>query len=537
MSLTPEEIQAVASQRGDTVVNSTGSSSIPMSAAEAFAQRTGYNPNASSDTSNDIKVGGKTVVGGPVGGMLKTIGSAAQSGFQQAKQGVDQVSEGGGPAGGAVTGLEGGIKVASGISSILSSPLAPIFKPLIDAFQKSASGDKNAGLIGDLINKITDNPEFQKFAMSDTGQTTSRVAEDVSNLGNVAGTIAGVGEAATKVPEVASTIKNIPESAINVGDTLASKMTGTAEGNATIQAGSDLQKIKEMITPKPTIKEAKLALEQGRLYSGSESGLLKEGTPSGVATSDQQFKSVQTINRLIPDAAKMDPQTLFSTLDEKISTTAKQLQPQMEATPLNRETIQKISDDISNLKKTQLDEAKATDEPNVAKWQSNFEKIVNKNLSRSLTPEETNAFKVQNLTDAKYEPPKSIPNEKANLNDIWNAAKEYDQSIKANVKNATELSPEDLQTQKDIWLQNRAVLRNAMTDAETELGPKAKQAFSDMRDMYEAQNGIMSKAKIETTAKPSKVGSFIEKNKGKLKVGAGIVGGGALLEGAKHLIP
>ncbi len=207
--------------------------------------------------------------------------------------------------------------------------------------------------------------------------------------------------------------------------------------------------------------------------------MFKAGTADKVAYTEQQANSARTINELIPGASKMDDATLHGALDEKVTEVAQKLQPKMESTPISPETSAKIQDDWTNLKKTQITEAKATDEPNVLKWQGNFEKFLKKSGS-------------------------------GNFNDLWETAKKYDASIKANVKAATETSPEDLQTQKDIWLQNRAILRDAINDASSGLGKTSQKAFSQMRDMYEAQNGIMSKAKIEAVGAPSKIGQAVD---------------------------
>ncbi len=326
---------------------------------------------------------------------------------------------------------------------------------------------------------------------------TTQGAGDISG-GILTGEGAAQGiDALTKAPKV------ILDKADEAGSAIKNMVSGSPEAQATEQAGSDLQKIKETISPKPTVKEAKNALDQGRLYKGSEPTLFKSGTPDHIATSEQQLKSTMTIQKNIPGASEMDGPTLHQALDEHITAAAQKIQPQMEATPLKPETVQKIGEDIANLHKEQLLEAKATDEPNITKWQNNFKKIVDKNL-----------------TDGE------------NLNNVWDAAKEYDASIKANVKNATELSSEDLQTQKDIWLQNRAILRGALTDAENGLGGEAKKVFSEMRDMYEAQNGIMSKAKVETAVKPSKVVQFTKDHPNITKAAGSLVG----LEGARKFV-
>lgn len=424
---------------------------------------------------NMIKIGDVPVLGGVAGGALKTIGSAAKAGYDKIQSAQD------GSVAGTKNPLKAGTEIFGGLGEIAASPLASIMKIITDRLGDSVHAK-------DLMDAITNNPEVQKFAMSQAGQNVTTGAEVANDLASGAGAEVGIAE----LPHAASV-------ASDAADAVGSKVGGVVDTIKTKVAGApelnDLQKINETITPKPTVKEARLATEEGRLYKGNEPTLLKSGTSDNVATSEQQANSVRTIEKNIPGAAKMDGPELYQALDEKIVNTSKKLQPRMEATPLKPETVSKVIDDMENLKKTQMAEAKATDEPNVAKRYDAFEKIVTKNIK-----------------------------DEGNLNDIWNASKEYDASIKSNVKNATDLSSEELQVQKDEWLERRAILRSAMTDAENGLGGTAKKAFSDMRDMYEAQNGIMSKAKIETTVKPSKVVQFAKDHPAAVKGGSSLIG-------------
>ncbi len=326
---------------------------------------------------------------------------------------------------------------------------------------------KDVNTMADVVNKI---PGFTDLvnAHPDTVSKLMSVLGTLVSGGNIATTILGADQGAKMTEGAVDTAKSVVSKAPGA----ISDATSSIKNSVVEPGQNELQQINEKITPKPTVKEARLAMDQGRLVKGKAPGIFTEGGADKVATPESQADSARTIQKNIPGAAQMDESTLHTALSEQIATKSKQLVPQMEATPLSEETFTKITDDMSNLKKTQMAEAKATDEPNIAKWQDNFEKIVTKNIKDG-----------------------------GNMNDIWNAAKEYDQSIKPNVKSATELSPEDLQTQKDVWLENRAILRDTLKD----IGGKS---FKEMHDMYEAQNGLMSKAKIETAGAPSKISKF-----------------------------
>ena len=309
-------------------------------------------------------------------------------------------------------------------------------------------------------------------------------------------------------PEIQSAIGDTVSSAADAAtNKVKGALTTSPEAQATAQTADELQKIKDTISPKPTAKEAKLATDQGRLIKGQDPTLFKAGTPDQIATSPQQLQSTMTIHRLIPDAANIDEPTLHAALDEKIADTAQKLKPQMEATPIKPETVQKITDDWTNLKKTQMQTADATDEPNVLKSQKQFEAILKKSSS-------------------------------GNMNDLWDSAKVYDASVPDNVKSANSISSESLQNKKAIWMQNRSILRNAINDSENGLGKTSQQAFSDMKDMYEAQNGIMSKAKIETEAAPSKFSQLADSKPVKIaeQTGRVLLGGAGVYETGKKLL-
>lgn len=322
------------------------------------------------------------------------------------------------------------------------------------------------------VNKVMDeNPDLPK-SISDVFNTTALL-----------------GGSKTKIPEGSS----IPKPKVPVYEAMNSPIIPE-----TITKVNNLPKIKEMISPKPTVKEAKFAMDQGRLIKGQEPTMFKSGTPDKIATSDQELKSSMTIDRLIPDAVKMDEPTLHSALEVKIGETAKALEPEMRKTPIKKQTVQKITDEWENLKKSEIESADADNEANVLKSQKQFENRLKKSKS-------------------------------GNMNDLWNTAKEYDSSIPDNVKRANSLSSESLQNKKALWLERRAIIRDAITDTENGLGETAKRGFSDMKDMYEAQNGIMSKAKVGTKVEPSKIRQAYDSKTGQAirtvtKVGVGIEG-------------
>lgn len=115
---------------------------------------------------------------------IDTIKSQAASGIDQIKKGLSDI---GGGHSSPIQGAEAGLGIESGLASIATSPLAPLFTPVKKVIDATA-------------NVIGSNKAVQDFANSDAGKTTSRVAEDVANAGNVAGTIAGGDQAVKQTP-------------------------------------------------------------------------------------------------------------------------------------------------------------------------------------------------------------------------------------------------------------------------------------------------------------------------------------------------
>ncbi len=260
-------------------------------------------------------------------------------------------------------------------------------------------------------------------------------------------------------------------------------------GQEAKNVANETSKLTEMISPKATTK---LAQTQGRLVPGKEPTLFKAGTEDKILPSKKTLSASETITKNIPNASKMKPTELYSAVDKNITDTATKLRPQMEATPIKPETVDKINNDWEALKKTQMADAPATEEANVAKRQAKFEALLRKSGSG------THA-------------------------DLWDTAIAYDNSVPDAVKKANSLSSESLQLQKEEWLDNRKILSDAM-------GKSNIPEFKQMSDMYEAKNGLLSKAKVNDAAM-SKVNQFLKDNP---KVAAGL-GGATIYEIAKHL--
>ena len=306
---------------------------------------------------------------------------------------------------------------------------------------------------------------------------------------------------------VASTLesKNRGEQVGNVLGTVASFVTPLAGGNAealyskgkkmynTFQAGREAKatanatsKVTEMITPKPTPTQVKIAQSEGRLVEGKDPTLFKAGTDDRIIPSKKTLSATDTVVQKIPNASKMKPAELDKAVKAEISKESEALRPQMQATPIKPETIQKINTDWEALKKAQIQVADATEEANVIKLQKQFEERLQKSGS-------------------------------SNHNDLWETRVKYDDSIPESVKKAHSMSPESLQNKKEIWLQNRKILSDAITDIENGMGEVASKPFKEMSNLYEARNSLLSKAKLDK-AQMSKINQFLADNPTAAKV-------------------
>lgn len=422
--------------------------------------------------------------------------------------------------------LKGGAKVVggaldAGAQSVIGAGRA-IFAPITAAVKTA-------------INRASDNPELQKLAQTPavkswldsadaSAATLEKLAEEHPTIAKIVGDVVGVGgllvgggeaepalqgSVKAAATDIGSTALDAGKSALDSVGNSASKAIdavpsiGDVKSKIVTPGPNNLEKIHEMIAPKPTVKEAKAALDQGRLFKGDKKGgLLTEGRPDKVAASPEQAKSVFTIDRLIPDAHEMDEATLYHTIDEKIGQTAEALKPEMQKVTIKPETVDNITEEWKKAKAEQSSNAYTPSDVNLKKLQADFESRLQKSKNGT-------------------------------MQDLWETRQAYDNDVPTNVKQANAQSSESLQAKKDIWLQNRSILTNAINDSENGLGETSRTAFSDMRDLYEAKRGIMSKAKIETTAAPSKVKQFLDSKAGKAaKIVGGVVVGDKIIKSA-----
>lgn len=243
-----------------------------------------------------------------------------------------------------------------------------------------------------------------------------------------------------------------------------------------------LEAITNTIMPKPNAKEVKLALREGRIQPGRDPSLLRGGTPDEIMPSANTQKSAATIRQYVQGAEKLKAPELHTAIGEQVKVMGTSLRPVMDATPITPKTVGKITKDWEALKARQLADPYTPATANVQKLQQNFE--------------------VNFLQKSKS----------GNFGDLWDTRIAYDASVPANVKNATSLSSDTLQTQKELWLQNRRILNDAINDAKTGLGDVSSKTFEEMNDLYNAQKGIESSYKPVLESTTSKIKDFAKEH-------------------------
>ena len=413
------------------------------------------------------------------GDVMKDVGR----GVQTAALGLASPTAAG-AAFGAGMGLEdgdsvGGIVVDAALGAAGGKALDVMGRPIFNA-------------AGKVIGKVT--PQYLQGLAAKGGTALSDFAAAHDIL---------PGELSAFITRGAQKVSQGADDAMGALTSKAKDVASTAKGKVVSSKPNDLEALSDKIAPKMTKRETQRAYEEGRYFKGDEAGILKSGRPDRVAPDAQQAKSVQTINRLIPDHAKMDEPTLYAAAKDEIKKMSDALRPELRAAKIDTRSVKAMDDEWMRLKEAEAADYHISKNVDVASGQKYFEKV---------------------LKDAK----------KGTLDDVWEARIKYDESIPPRVKNADDSSPIELQDAKDLWLARRRILTDTINDDKNALSVESRKKFSDMRDLYEAQKDILTKAKFDPTVKDAKI-------KGAAKAAGsvlmhGTVGGGVGGAAASHLI-
>ncbi len=287
--------------------------------------------------------------------------------------------------------------------------------------------------------------------------------------------------------ETVTGVKNIATQSIKK---LAKEAPGAienfAKGRAEAQILKQAAKVEEQIAP--TVKEmtknqVREALDQGRKI---ETGRIARffGKADEVVTEKRTSEAARAVVERIPKAAKMNDQEIATAAKDTIRKIAKDVEPKLQQAPLKEEIKQDIVNSYVDVQKKQLETpilSPATVRRAQKQFQSSIEEVI----------------------------------DGGNVNDIWNAIKKYDSSVEKSVKEATSQSSDRVQALKDIWLENRRILRDSLDDALEGVDPTVAKDFKDMYGLYTARENVINNARLFKGSKELRN-----------KIITGVVGGG-----------
>lgn len=204
------------------------------------------------------------------------------------------------------------LHLGSDAASEISSPIAPIMKPI-------------AGAINAVGDKVSDIPSVQQFANSKGGDIAQHVAQDTADISNIVGTVAGAKGLADKVPDVVNGVKNIAtdgatsvKSAVTTSPEEVAAKTQSKTQAAITSATKDWQEPATINKPGFTKPKAILAKSPETPKFLAEQGL----NPSA-HIEDGKYNTADTANALRGTAAKMSNETLRPSLQMADYTTPK----------------------------------------------------------------------------------------------------------------------------------------------------------------------------------------------------------------------
>lgn len=427
--------------------------------------------------------------------------------------------------------LETGLGTAAGASQAIAAPLTATIQKVISALGinttpgKGSPAEAIANKVGawaaahpEAATNLTDALTVGGTALADVGGIKNPLNTDM-------GTVADIPKNAIAAAQAVPGEVKTADSLIQGG---ADKLNQTI---GTTQADRATAKIADLIAPKLDKAEANAALLSGRVTRTPQGGLRQwifGDRPDSVATSEMVNKATQVIQNNIPDATKLSDVQLHGALSEKTTEIAQKLAPEMEKVPVTPEASKSLVDEWNQVKAAQTTEPEFDNFPGSVKAQAKFERYLGSVTDSGLTPEETNQNKVfdQFGVGSKVESKSDVT-----LNDVWQARKDYDASIPANVKGASIASHPNLAWQKTMWLQNRDVFNRLIESAKGGLGETAQNAFSDMTSMYNAQQNIASKLKLDINGTRGAVGHIgASLAKWGIRGGAAALGAGTIYE-------
>lgn len=248
----------------------------------------------------------------------------------------------------------------------------------------------------------------------------------------------------------------------------------------------------KMVTPKLTIGEKQAAMAEGRLIKPPQT-IFGGKSADVVNPAPDTLQQSKTIERVVPNATRMNEPQLAQAIKNQVGTMADELHPQLKTVPVTRTDTGKAFDEWNTLKQQQATSHEFVDQSSGGqmgntRFQNEFQNYLN-DLQWDIQDPVTGRMK--------------SPTPKT-LDDVWKTAIDYDNSVDSSIKNAVPDKSSDAKLYKQkMWLQNRAILRNMIKSMSAHLPTPAQQAFSDMSDLYEARKTLIRNVQVDTKGTPS----------------------------------
>lgn len=233
-------------------------------------------PTKENKQNNDIKIGGKTIVGGYLGGLLKNIGTQVKGNVKEASDSLTASSEG------KMNPFQAGANIAQNVTSAVLSPI-------------NHTIGKAAGAI---LNPISE-------AIQNT-QPVQKVTDALSKYPNVAGTTADILGTGLNVASMG--VGGEAPTAIKSG---IETTKGLLEKSPERQAQVNLKNASESIYPKLT------PTEKSTIQLKDTGGLLKKSVPDLI--NDPKTKPVIEAVANLPDDIKIKPSDTVATKATKLN--------------------------------------------------------------------------------------------------------------------------------------------------------------------------------------------------------------------------
>jgi hypothetical protein len=336
-----------------------------------------------------------------------------------------------------------------GATDIIGAAIEPAVTPIIEKIGETALGKSAFEKLGE------GSQSYEKWkAESSAHERIGKSIESVVNIADLFGAVA-----------VKSTAKNVATQSIKRVASLADTFEDTALKQAQKRAiERSARAIEQRVAPELTKKELRIAFEQGRTQKvGKIKSMLGKGD---IVTPEARVQSAaRTLAERIPNVEKLSDQEIAEAAKKQISQIAKELEPELKNIKLDEALKNDMVDAYLEIKDVQL---------------------------KNPIPSASQVKKLQN----SFENTLLDLSESTNADDLWKAVQRFDESVPNSIKSATSQSSEVAQELKNMWLEQRRILRNALDETTVLSGTDVAPRFKAMTDMYTARENIINAARF-----------------------------------------